>query len=67
MDVVFLDKNFTVIDKESIREYIKPDFARLTGVTTLPEEITESKLPIKNHLSLKPGLKPQLYEKEKQA
>ena len=67
VDVVFLDKNFTVIDKESIREYIKPDFARLTGSAAAPEDAAENKPSIKNHLSLKPGLKQQLYEEEKQA
>ena len=67
VDVVFLDKNFNIIDTESIREYIKPDFARLTGSTTTPEDLPKRTSSIKSSLSLKPGLKPQLYEETEQA
>ena len=67
VDVVFLDGNFNIIDKQSIKEYIKPDFARLTGTQAPAEETKESKSSIKSHLSLKPGLKPHLYEEEEQA
>ena len=68
VQVLLLDKEFKVIDEISVARYIKPDFARLTGVENrINNDNRSDDRTIRSSLSLKPGLKPQLNEIEEEA
>lgn len=66
--LVVLDPHFNTVIEESINEYMKPDFARLTDPASAEEAIREDHNAATHRLaSLKPGLKPALREGEKEA
>lgn len=61
----FLDKDFNIVDEESLMQYIRPDFAQLTNTdseTELKEDNSHSK---KSLVAIKSGIKPKLREIEK--
>lgn len=67
-DLKLLDRKFNTVQERSLNEYIKPDFAQLTNVEYMEEEVTEEKTGgAKRLVSLKAGLRPQLHEVEKKA
>lgn len=67
----FMDKEFNTIETASLNEYIKPDFARLTDVEFLDEDLSEETEDEAKGLvaikSNKSGLSPKLREVPKQA
>lgn len=66
-----LDKDFQVVDKKSLNEFIKPDFANLTEVFISDDETISKtgKATTKELLAPRKGIKPKLKEnmKEKNA
>lgn len=59
----FLDRDFNIIDKASLNEYINPDFARLTDVEPLVETYSsESNEETRPLMTLKPGFRPKLQD-----
>lgn len=66
--LVVLDPWFNTVIEESLNEYMKPDFARLTDSAPAEEAAREEHNTATHRLtSLKPGVKPVLREGEKQA
>ncbi len=66
--LVVLDPWFNTVIEESLTEYMKPDFARLTDPAPADEAAREEHNAATHRLtSLKPGVKPVLREGEKQA
>ena len=66
--LVVLDPWFNTVIEESLNEYMKPDFARLTDPASTEELAREEHNTATHQLtSLRPGLKPALREGEKQA
>lgn len=63
----FLDKDFNIVDEASLRQYIKPDFARLTDVGPVDDTNEEKKSDKKGLVAIKSGIKPKLREIEKKA
>ena len=66
--LVVLDPQFNTVIEESLNEYMKPDFARLTEPAPA-EDVTREEHNAATHrlTSLKPGVKPALHEGEKEA
>ena len=57
VDLLLLDKNFYEVEKRSLNEYIKPDFAKLTNLeTAYSKEENQKDKKRKVSLSLKPGV-----------
>ena len=66
--LVVLDPQFNTVIEESLNEYMKPDFARLTDPAPAEEASREEHNAATHRLtSLKPGVKPALREGEKEA
>lgn len=66
--LVVLDPQFNTVIEESLNEYMKPDFARLTDPGPADEAAREEHNAATHRLtSLKPGVRPALREGEKQA
>lgn len=64
----FLDKDFNIIATASLNEYIKPDFARLTDVEPVDEDLSdETDGEARGLLAIKSGLRPKLRGVPKQA
>lgn len=63
----FLDKDFNIVDEASLRQYIKPDFSRLTDVGPVDDTNEEKKSDKKGLVAIKSGIKPKLREIEKKA
>ena len=64
----FLDKDFNIIATASLNEYIKPDFARLTDVEPVNEDLSdETDGEARGLLAIKSGLRPKLRGVPKQA
>jgi nucleoside-triphosphatase THEP1 len=62
IEMLLLDKDFVVVDKISLMEYVNPDFASLTedvyeNIENTKEDEVEAKPLL---LKLKPGVKPEL-------
>lgn len=65
---VVLDPWFNTVIEESLNEYMKPDFARLTDPAPVEATARDEHNAATHRLtSLKPGVKPALREGEKQA
>jgi hypothetical protein len=68
IQVEFLDKDFNIIETASLNEYIEPDFARLTNVEHVDEDLGyEIDGEAKGLVAIKSGLRPKLKEVQKQA
>ncbi len=66
--LVVLDPWFNTVTDESLVEYMKPDFARLTDSAPVEQEAREEHNAAPHRLaSLKPGVKPVLREGEEEA
>ncbi|MBR0194800.1 MAG: hypothetical protein IJQ32_00945 [Paludibacteraceae bacterium] len=66
--LVVLDPQFNTVIEESLNEYMKPDFARLTDPAPAEEATREEHNAVTRRLtSLKQGVKPALREGEKEA
>ena len=66
--LVVLDPQFNTVIEESLNEYMKPDFARLTDPAPAEAASREEHNAATHRLtSLKPGVKPALREGEKEA
>jgi hypothetical protein len=63
--LLFLDKDFDVIDFECLNEFIAPDYAELTDSRSIPDTSTATPDPnVRSLIGLKPGLRPTLYDEE---
>lgn len=68
IQLVVLDPRFNVVARESLAEYMKPDFARLTDFEPAERDMHEVHNEATRRLaSLKPNVQPVLREKEKDA
>lgn len=66
--LVVLDPWFNVVTEESLTDYMKPDFARLTAPSPAEDEAREEhNASTRRLVSVKNGIKPALREGEKQA
>ena len=66
--LVVLDPWFNVVTEESVADYMKPDFARLTASVTAENGAREDHNAATRRLtSVTAGIKPALREGEKQA
>ena len=64
----FLDRNFNVIDRVSLNEYIQPDFARLTATVTTEDVAVDVQTEVTHDLvALKAGIRPSLKVVEEEA
>ena len=63
----FLDKDFNLVDEESLMQYIRPDFARLTDVNFAENPNEDNKVDKKSLVAIKNSIKPILREIEKRA
>lgn len=63
-----LDKDFQEVDKKSLNEFIKPDFASLTEVIISDDEtiLNTGKATTKELLAPRKGIKPKLKENKKE-
>ena len=69
IELLFLDKDFVVVDKLDLIEYVTPDFASLTeSQCEVAEELEETEQEAKpSLLKLRPGVKPVLRAIEEEA
>lgn len=71
MDVqlLFLDKDFDVIDTHSLNGFIAPDYAELTTPQNIPNTAidTTAATNVRSIIGLKPGLRPALYDEDNEA
>ena len=68
IQILLLDKDFNTVDEQSLMEYVKPDFSKLTTTDNHTEELMVKNPGVaKNLVSVKAGIKPKLKEEEKQA
>ena len=68
VQLLFLDKDFDVIDSECLNEFITPDYAELTDLRSVPD--TSNVVPepnVRSLIGLKPGLRPTLPDEEDEA
>ena len=66
--LLFLDRDFDVIDSESLNEFIAPDYAELTASQdTFDTSAMAPKPNARALIGLKPGLRPALYDEEDEA
>lgn len=63
----FLDKEFNIVDEESLMQYIRPDFAQLTNLDSETESEEYNSHSKKSLVAIRSGVKPQLREIEKRA
>lgn len=61
----FLDKDFNIVDEESLMQYIRPDFAQLTNTDPKTESKADNSHSKKSLVALRSGVKPKLREIEK--
>lgn len=61
----FLDKDFNIVDEESLMKYIKPDFSRLTDIEFSEDTEEVAKPDKKGLVDIKRGIKLKLREIEK--
>ena len=61
----FLDKDFNIVDEESLMQYIRPDFAQLTNIASETESDEDNSQDKKSLVAIKSGVKPKLREIEK--
>lgn len=66
ISVMFLDKDFDIIEDYSLNEYLKPDFVNLTESDTISDSTykEDNATPL---VSIKEGIKPKLRVTEKRA
>ena len=68
VQLLFLDRDFDVIDSESLNEFIAPDYAELTASQdTFDTSVMDPKPNTRALVGLKPGLRPALYDEENKA
>lgn len=66
--MLFLDRDFDIIDSESLNEFIAPDYAELTASQdTFDISAMAPKSNARALIGLKPGLRPALYDEEDEA
>jgi len=68
VQLFFLDKDFDVIDSQSLNEFIVPDYAELTtiqDISDVPNVNPERNM--RSLIGLKPGLRPTLYDEDNKA
>ena len=68
VQLLFLDKDFDVIDSECLNGFIAPDYAELTDSRSVPD--TSNAVPepnVRSLIGLKPGLRPTLPDEEDEA
>ena len=65
----FLDKDFDVIDVQSLNEFIAPDYAELTAPQAISDTLvdTTAEPNVRSIIGLKPGLRPALYNEDDEA
>lgn len=63
----FLDKEFNIVDEESLMQYIRPDFAQLTNMDSVKESDENNIQSRKSLVAVRSGVKPKLQEIEKRA
>lgn len=61
----FLDKEFNIVDEESLMQYIRPDFAQLTNTDSELESKEYNSHSKKSLVAIRSGVKPKLREIEK--
>lgn len=61
----FLDKEFNIIDEESLMQYIRPDFAQLTNTDSETESKEDNSHSKKSLVAIRSGVKLKLREIEK--
>lgn len=68
VQLLFLDKDFDVIDSQSLNEFIVPDYAELTTVQDIPDVSNVTSEPnVRSLIGLKPGLRPALHDEDDEA
>ncbi len=69
VQLLFLDKDFDVIDAQSLNEFIAPDYAELTAHRDIPDTSgdTTAEPNVRSIIGLKPGLRPALYDEDDEA
>lgn len=68
VQLLFLDKDFDVIDSESLSEFITPDYAELTMSQDSLDTFDVIPVPdVQSLIGLKPGLRPALYDGDDEA
>lgn len=63
----FLDKEFNIVDEESLMQYVRPDFAQLTNTASETESEEDNSHSKKSLVAIRSGVKPKLREIEKRA
>ncbi len=63
----FFDKDFNIVDVQSLMDYIRPDFAKLTETDDIEECFSETTTEKKSLIAVKRGIKPTLRTIEKKA
>ena len=69
VQLLFLDKDFDVIDAQSLNEFIAPDYAELTASQDIPDTSvdTTAEPNVRSIIGVKPGLRPALYDEDDKA
>lgn len=69
VQLLFLDKDFDVIDTQSLNEFIAPDYAGLTASQDIPDTSvdTTAEPNVRSIIGVKPGLRPALYDEDDEA
>lgn len=68
VQLLFLDKDFDVIDSECLNGFIATDYAELTDSRSVPDTSNASPKPdVRSLIGLKPGLRPTLHDEEDEA
>ena len=68
VQLLFLDKEFDVIDSECLNEFIVPDYAELTDARSIPDTSNTTSEPnVRSLIGLKRGLRPTLHDEEDKA
>lgn len=69
VQLLFLDRDFDVIDSVNLNEFIVPDYAEITAHRDIPDTSvdTTSEPTVRSLIGLKPGLRPALYDEEDEA
>ena len=65
IEIKLFDKDFNIVDKLSLMEYIKLDFSQLTNNEFVQDANKDSKVDKRNLVSIKSGVKPKLRELKK--
>lgn len=69
VQLLFLDKDFDMIDAQSLNEFIAPDYAELTASQDIPDTSvdTTTEPNVRSIIGVKPGLRPALYDEDDEA